>query len=570
MKIFIRADGGAKIGLGHIMRCMTLGIELRKVNFVTFICINKTEYLSGINILLKNGFHVIKISGKNLIKHIITIQMNYKYDMLITDSYDVDGDYFEILKKYFKFTGYIDDLNKCFMDVDFIINQNINGYLLDYSQNININTRLYLGSRYCIIREEFRKALKDKIIKDDVCNILVTIGGSDIHYTTMRILQYLNKLQQNVHVVIGSGFSSQLKERILKYAAKNKKIYAYENAHMAELMKICDIAVSACGSTLYELCAMKVPSTGIIIAENQKTSALFMKDKGLISEALDEDKINKQIIEKSVNKLLSSKKRKEMIASMSKCINTYGAIELTYEICNIYSINKFNDKSGIKALIFDLDDTLYNEKEYVLCAFKNVALYLSAKYKINYTDIYNRTCMLLVEKGRGKIFDFLCREYGMDENINTLVDIYRSTIPILRLYEDSIFILKKAVENKIKLGIITDGNSKVQWNKIKALKLEKYMNKIIVTDDYGKGYSKPDKKPYIDMINFLDVSADSCLYIGDNPAKDFIGAKELAIKTVRIIREKGENRYILKDKKHEADYVIRNLKELSNCIIYEN
>ena len=78
MKIFIRADGGAKIGLGHIMRCMTLGIELRKVNFVTFICINKTEYLSGINILLKNDFHVIKISGKNLIKHIITIQMKVK------------------------------------------------------------------------------------------------------------------------------------------------------------------------------------------------------------------------------------------------------------------------------------------------------------------------------------------------------------------------------------------------------------------------------------------------------------------------------------------------------------
>lgn len=570
MKIFIRADGGEKIGLGHIMRCMALGIELRKVNLVTFICINKTEYLSGINILTEKGFRVIKINQKNNINDIIKIQINYNYDLLITDSYDVDADYFKILKKYFRFTGYIDDLNKCFMDVDFIINQNINGYLLDYSKNININTRLYLGSRYCMICEEFRKASKDKIINDDVCNILVTLGGSDIHFTTMKILQYLNKLQQNIHVVIGSGFSSQLKERILKYVAKNKKVYAYENAHMAELMKICDIAVSACGSTLYELCAMKVPSTGIIIADNQKSSAQFMKDKGLILEALDEDKINKQIIEESVNKLLSSKKRKEMIASMSKCINTYGAIELTYEICNIYSINTFNDKAEVKALIFDLDDTLYNEKDYVLCAFKNVALYLSVKYKINYNALYNRACMLLIEKGRGKIFDILCREYGIDENISTLVDIYRSTIPILKLYDDSIFILKKAIENKIKLGIITDGNSKVQWNKIKALNLDKYMDKIIVTDDYEKGHSKPDKKPYIDMMNFLNVSADNCLYIGDNPNKDFIGAKKLAIKTVRIIREKGENRYLLKDKKHEADYVIRNLKELSNCIIFKN
>lgn len=570
MKIFIRADGGEKIGLGHIMRCITLAIELRKINTVTFICVNKTEYLSGIKVLSANGFHVIKINHKDLINEIIKIQSNYKYDLLITDSYDVDEGYFETLKRYFKFTGYIDDINRCFMNVDFIINQNINAHLLNYTNNVKADTKLYLGSRYCMIREEFRNASEDKIINDDISDILITLGGSDRNFVTMKILQYLNKLQQNIHVVIGSGFSSLIKEKILKYADIYEKVYVYENGDMAKLMKMCDIAVSACGSTLYELCAMKVPSIGIIIAENQRASAQFMKDKGLILEALDESEINKQIIVESIQKLLSRKKRKEMIRSMSKCINTYGSLELTYEISNISNINKFMYKTEIRSLIFDLDDTLYCEKDYVLCALKNVSLYLSGKYKINYADIYDRTCTIFREKGRGKIFDILCREYGIDENINTLVDIYRSTEPVLKLYDDSIFLLKKAVKKRIKLGIITDGNSKVQWNKVKALNLEKYMDKIIVTDDYGKGHSKPDKKPYIDMIKFLDVSPGSCLYIGDNPYKDFIGAKKLGIKTVRIIREQGENRYVLKDKEHEADYIIRDLKELSDCIKFKN
>ncbi|WP_367270561.1 UDP-2,4-diacetamido-2,4,6-trideoxy-beta-L-altropyranose hydrolase [uncultured Clostridium sp.] len=567
MKIFIRADGGEKIGLGHIMRCMSLAIELRKINTVTFICVNKSEYLSGINTLTANGFQVIKIDHKNIINEIIKIQSIYKYSLLITDSYDVNAGYFEILKKHFKFTGYIDDINRCFMDVDFIINQNINAHSLDYFNHVNINTKLYLGSRYCMIREEFRKSAKDKIIMDEASNILITLGGSDRNSTTMKILQCLNKFQQNIHVVIGSGFSSTLKARILKYADKNRNVYTYDKADMAELMKICDIAVSACGSTLYELLAIKVPSLGIVTAENQKAPAQFMKDKGLISEALDEDKINKQIIEESVKKLLRSKKRRKMIGSMSKCINTYGAIELTYEICNICNMNKFTDKAEFAALIFDLDDTLYYEKEYVLCAFKNVSLYLSEKYKINYNHLYDRTCSLLIEKGRGNIFDILCREYGIEENISTLVDIYRSTKPILKVYSDSILLFEKAKEKGIKLGIITDGNSKVQWNKIEALNLEEYMDKIIVTDDYGKGYSKPHEKPYIDMMNFLDADAENCIYIGDNPNKDFITAKKLGIKTIRIIREQGENRYLLKDREYEADYIIRNLKELLNCII---
>ncbi|AQR97013.1 HAD family hydrolase [Clostridium saccharoperbutylacetonicum] len=216
----------------------------------------------------------------------------------------------------------------------------------------------------------------------------------------------------------------------------------------------------------------------------------------------------------------------------------------------------------IKALIFDLDDTLYYEKEYVLEAFKEVAHYLGNKYKKDEEKLYLRMKQLLEESGRGKIFNVICEENNFDEDIVELIDIYRNSVPKLELYEDSIEILIWARKNGYRLGVITDGCSKVQWNKIQALGIEKMVDKIIVTDDFGKEFWKPNKKSYLDMIEFFKLEKKECAYIGDNPNKDFIGAKGIGMKTIRIIREKGDHINTFLDEKYEADLNIINLFEL--------
>lgn len=216
----------------------------------------------------------------------------------------------------------------------------------------------------------------------------------------------------------------------------------------------------------------------------------------------------------------------------------------------------------IKCLIFDLDDTLYYEKTYVLEAFKNVCKYLSSKYKKDYDEVYKRCAEILDEHGRGKIFNILCHEYGVEENIKDLVEIYRSTKPNLELYEESKEILNLAKENNIKLGIITDGCSKVQWNKIKALNLEEIVDKIIVTDDYGKGYGKPHEKSYKEIIDYFNLAPNECVYIGDNPNKDFIGAKMLGMKTIRIIHKNGDHINDEVDMEYEAELIIRKLSDI--------
>lgn len=220
----------------------------------------------------------------------------------------------------------------------------------------------------------------------------------------------------------------------------------------------------------------------------------------------------------------------------------------------------------IKALIFDLDDTLYYEKEYVFGALKDVAHYLGNKYGKNEEKLHSRMKGIFEELGRGKIFNIICEENNFNEDIKYLVDIYRSSKPKLEIYDDSREFLNWAKKQRYKLGIITDGCSKVQWAKIEALKVNELVDKIIVTDDLGKEFWKPHKKSYLDMISYFNINKNECVYIGDNPNKDFIGARGLGMKTIRVIRKQGDHITTFLEKEYEADLNIVNLLELKEIL----
>lgn len=219
----------------------------------------------------------------------------------------------------------------------------------------------------------------------------------------------------------------------------------------------------------------------------------------------------------------------------------------------------------IKAVVFDLDDTLYNERDFVYSGFMEVAKYLDKKFDLDAHIIYKSMLDIFCEKGRGKIFDILCDIHSIDESIDKLIEIYRNTKPNIKLYNDAIYILNRLQEH-YSLGIITDGKNTVQWNKLKALDVEKYMDKIIVTDDHGREYWKPSKEPYKTILKYFDVESRECIYIGDNPHKDFISAKKLGMNTIRIIREVGDHMNTFLSKEYEADYRINSLIEVGKII----
>lgn len=219
----------------------------------------------------------------------------------------------------------------------------------------------------------------------------------------------------------------------------------------------------------------------------------------------------------------------------------------------------------IKAVLFDLDDTLYREYDFVEQAFRHVAEYL-VKTGVRQTSD-TLTCQMMErmkKEGRGKIFDWLCVQYDLDIPVQELVQIYRETKPVLALYPDGEEILAWLKKERIKTGLITDGNASVQHCKIQALDLDRRMDVVLAT--YDLGLTKPEPEVYAYCLDKLNCGPKEAVYIGDNPLKDFVGARKLGMHTVRIKRPEGMHMERAAQPGYEADRSVQLLTELKTWI----
>jgi len=220
----------------------------------------------------------------------------------------------------------------------------------------------------------------------------------------------------------------------------------------------------------------------------------------------------------------------------------------------------------IHAILFDLDDTLYDEMQFVKGGFKSVSLYISKNNNIEQKVVYQLLLDVLEEHGRGKTFDIVLKKLGLYNKkfIPKLVEVYRTYKPNLFLYPEVSNVLSTLRKQGYKLGIITDGNVEVQRNKVEALKIKDFFDCIIFSDEYGIEKQKPDPLPYQKAMEKLEASTNETVYIGDNPYKDFITARKLGIFTIRIMR--GQYKNIKLGKEYESDCQIQNLEDIFNII----
>jgi|Deesub1362A_J573_1020465.scaffolds.fasta_scaffold00432_25 putative hydrolase of the HAD superfamily len=217
----------------------------------------------------------------------------------------------------------------------------------------------------------------------------------------------------------------------------------------------------------------------------------------------------------------------------------------------------------IKAILFDLDDTLYEEKQFVMSGFKVVSQYLSRKYALDQDKIFKILKDSFRNGLRRKNFNVLLKELNLEsENVETLVKMYREHLSTIALYPDARIVLEHLRNlNLFKLGLITDGYPITQKNKINSLRIQRHFDSIII-NDLGKNISKLRLEPFKKMLFLLKVKPVNAIYVGDNPLKDFINPKKLGIYTVRVKRAGGEYSKINVKKNLDADSTITSLLEL--------
>jgi putative hydrolase of the HAD superfamily len=194
----------------------------------------------------------------------------------------------------------------------------------------------------------------------------------------------------------------------------------------------------------------------------------------------------------------------------------------------------------LPALIFDLDDTLYPERGYVLSGFASVARWIEAQAELD----AGRTCAELAELFDGgakrDAFDRWVSARRLPEaiSVESMVGVYRDHDPLIEL-DPRTRILLTDLKRRHKLGLVTDGRADVQRRKIEALGVAELLDEIVVTAELGVGFSKPHPAAYRAVLGRLGVDAADAVYVADNPVKDFIGARSVGVRSVRLRRPDG-------------------------------
>lgn len=220
----------------------------------------------------------------------------------------------------------------------------------------------------------------------------------------------------------------------------------------------------------------------------------------------------------------------------------------------------------IEALIFDLDDTLFPEYQFVISGFRQVGEWIAKTRAVS--GFFEIAKQLFDAGNRGKIFDAALDQLGLahdKEIIDQMVSVYRGHKPDLTLYEDAVWALNYFKETK-KLGLITDGYFLTQKNKVEALGIEGVFDSIIYSDELGRGHWKPSEVPYRKMMEFLGCKGDSCVYVADNPVKDFVGPRLLGWKTIQVYRENGQYGKNSVSAQYLPDTIVHSLIELGDIV----
>ncbi len=188
----------------------------------------------------------------------------------------------------------------------------------------------------------------------------------------------------------------------------------------------------------------------------------------------------------------------------------------------------------IRALIFDLDDTLYREHDFVASGYRAVARHVAGRCGDSVNAVFNVMMETLARQGRGAVMQAVREQFpGSAAGIDELVDIYRGHAPDIQLFPGYEGLLRQ-FRVSYRLGIITDGIPEVQQRKCDALGLAGLVDEILYTWQYGPERQKPHPEPFRRLLSRLDVKPEESLCVGDNMEKDCRGARDAGIRSVLV------------------------------------
>lgn len=331
-KICIRVDGNEIIATGHIMRCLSVAEQLRHRGvLVEFVLAD----LRPSAIIKEKGFDYVALDSiwndmNSEIEAFSQYINSNEIKTVLLDSYFVTEEYLMALAKIVNIC-YIDDLDKFIYPVHTLINYSLlwdKNYPSRYDE-AGYKTRFLLGSKYVPLREEF--AYTPYEVKGNVERVLITTGGTDQLNMACKLLEvFLSepRLKDLEYNVIVGRFNSN-KDELINIAENNPRILLRENVtDMSYWMRKCDVAITAAGTTTFELSACGIPSICFEVADNQAGAKAWQQGGYMIyagNAYMDQDSCLKQCQAGLVSLCDDYNIRKDMSQKMQNLIDGQGA-----------------------------------------------------------------------------------------------------------------------------------------------------------------------------------------------------------------------------------------------------
>lgn len=289
MNVAIRADGGPKHGYGHLVRTGALAEELLRRGYrVVYL----TTTRQAVDEVCPDRVHVRKVSKENERTKVQSILKKGNIDTILTDSYGVDQEYQRDLSNTGTTVAVVQGDARYDLHCDILINGHIFAEDIEYKWS-GEEPEWCLGPRYVLLREEFSKVTDDNsTFRREPQRAIILMGGSDVNNRTPEVMQAFEGQDITVDVIIGPGYDNP--EEIRETA---EEIDCHWDLHrdpdnMAELMDNADFAVSALGTTTYELIATNTPVIGLLEANNQLPVAQALSDQEMGLVVWDRDELH--------------------------------------------------------------------------------------------------------------------------------------------------------------------------------------------------------------------------------------------------------------------------------------
>jgi UDP-2,4-diacetamido-2,4,6-trideoxy-beta-L-altropyranose hydrolase len=288
MKLLMRADGDAQIGAGHVMRCLALGQAWQDAGGQVVLAM-ATKIPTLETRLQQEGMEVIHLSvslgSADDALQTAHLAREQQADWLVADGYLFGADYQRFMKESGLRLLLIDDYGHAtHYYADWVLNQNIHAHPGIYAAK-ELYTRLLLGTQYALLRREFWQWRGWQRQHPEVAGkILITLGGSDPDNVTGKVLQSLGLVKpEGLKAVVVVGGANLRYQSLEGLAGKlNHHVRLVVNAlNMPELMAWADLAISAGGSTCWELAFMGLPMMTLVLAENQEPIAESLDRAGV-------------------------------------------------------------------------------------------------------------------------------------------------------------------------------------------------------------------------------------------------------------------------------------------------